>query len=143
MIAKPANLGWVHRLLIVLVVINIIGDIGNVVFWYASPDSQGSLLGGYIASATGGANALIAGSVILLVVAVVYIVSLFGLLKKMQWAPLLIIAISVANRVLAVFLYLISPAFAFWGVWTAILIAVASLDWLKMKNTKKEELKAP
>ncbi len=72
--------------------------------------------------------------------AVVYAVALFGLLKKMVWAPLLVIAISVANRVLALPLYFISPAFAFWAIWTVILIVVSYLDLKKLK-TKPEPTK--
>ena len=116
------------------VVINIIGDIGNVAFWWANPFSRdASLNTGYIASATGNGNSLIAGTIILLVVSVVYAAALFGLLKKMSSAPLLIIILSVVNRVIALPLYFISPAFAFWAVWTAILLVVSYLDWKKLK----------
>ncbi len=134
MTAKAANLGKLHTVLILFVIVNIIGDIGNVAFWWANPASRGASLNtGYIATAAGVDNALIAGTVILLVVSVVYVAALFGLLKKMAWAPLLVIAISIANRVLAVPLYFISPALAFWAIWTVILIVVSYLDWKKLK----------
>ncbi len=134
MTAKAVKLGKLHTILILFVAINIIGDIGNVVFWWANPSSRdASLNTGYIASVAGNDNALIAGTVILLVVSAVYAVALFGLLKKMTWAPLLVIAISIANRVIALPLYYISPAFAFWAVWTAILVVLSYLDWKKLK----------
>jgi len=76
---------------------------------------------------------LIAGTVILLVVSMVYAAALFGLLKKMAWSPLIVIVISVVNRVIALPLYFISPAFAFWAVWTVILVVVSYLDWKKLK----------
>lgn len=137
MIAKPASLGWIHKILILFVVINIIGDIGNIAFWWINPSSRdASLNTGYIATVAGADNALIAGTVILLVVSVVYAVALFGLLKKMLWAPLLVIAISIANRALALPLYFISPAFAFWAVWTVILVVLSYLDWKKLKGLK-------
>ena len=82
----------------------------------------------------GNFNALIAGTIILLVVSVVFIIGLFGLMKRMKWAPQLIIAISVANRALAIVLYLISPAFGFWAVWSIILIALSYFDWRKMNT---------
>ena len=127
-------MGKLHTVLILFVVINIIGDIGNVAFWWANPSSRdASLNTGYIASVTGNGNALIAGTIILLVVSVVYAAALFGLLRTMAWAPLLIIAISVVNRVIALPLYFISPAFAFWAVWTAILLVISYLDWKKLK----------
>jgi hypothetical protein len=134
MTTKPASLGTIHKILILFVAINIIGDIGNVAFWWASPDSRGASLNtGYIGVAAGIDNALIAGTITLLVVAVVYIAALYGLMKRLKWAPLLIIAISVANRALALVLYFISPAFAFWAIWTIILVALAYLDWRKIK----------
>jgi hypothetical protein len=131
---KPPNLGWTYKLLIVFVTINIIGDIGNVIFWWVNPDSRGlSLNTGIIGVAAGSDAALIAGSVTLLVVAAIYAAGLYGLVKRKLWSPLLIIAISIANRVLALFLYLISPAFAFWAVWTVILVVLSYLVWRKMK----------
>jgi hypothetical protein len=136
MTAKPASLGKIHKILIVLVAINIIGDIGNVLFWWISPASRTASLNTSIIGAHAGVQAaLAAGTLILLVVSVVYIVALFGLLKKKMWAPKIIIAISVVNRALALVLYYISPAFAFWAVWSIILIAVAYFDWSKMHKT--------
>ncbi len=135
MTAKAVKLGKLHTILILFVAINIIGDIGNIAFWWANPSSRdASLNTGYIASVAGNDNALIAGTVILLVVSAVYAVALFGLLKKMTWAPLLVIAISIANRIIALPLYYISPAFAFWAVWTAILVVLSYLDWKKLKG---------
>jgi hypothetical protein len=132
---KPASLGIIHKVLIAFVAINIIGDIGNVAFWWANPASRvASLNTGYIGINAGISNAITAGTLILLVVSFVYIVALFGLLKRLKWAPKLIIAISVANRALAIVLYFISPAFAFWAVWSIILIAVSYFDWRKMNT---------
>jgi hypothetical protein len=134
MTTKSTSKGIVHKILLLFIAINIIGDIGNIAFWWASPSSRASSLNtGYIGVSAGIDNALIAGTVVLLVVAVVYIASLFGLIKRMKWALPLIIAISIANRALALVLYFISPAFAFWAVWTVILVILAYLDWRQMK----------
>ncbi len=133
MITEHPNLGWIHKILLVFVAVNIVGDVGNVVFWLASPDSRASSLNtGYIGAVAGVQNALIAGTIILLVVAAVYAIALFGLLKRDKWAPQLVIAISVINRALALILYLISPAFAFWAIWSIILIVISYFDWRKM-----------
>jgi len=133
MTTKPASLGKIHKILMFFVIINIVGDIGNVALWWANSASRAASLNtGYIGVAAGVGNALIAGTIVLLVVAAVYIVALFGLLKRMIWAPELIIAISVANRALALVLYFISPAFAFWAIWSIILIALSYFDWSKM-----------
>jgi uncharacterized membrane protein len=135
--AKAAGLGIIHKILIVFIILNIIGDIANIAFWYAIPSSRGSLLDGYIGNAAGaaGANtALAAGSIVLAVVSIVYIAAVFGLFKKMKWVPLLVIAISVANRALALVLYPISFALVFWAIWTIILVVLAYLDYRKMKT---------
>jgi hypothetical protein len=134
MTTKPASLGIIHKILIVFIILNIFGDIGNVVFWWTNSDSRTSLNMGYIGTVATRSDALTAGTVVLLVVAVIYIVALFGLLKRTKRAPQLIIAISVINRALALVLYLISPAFAFWAIWTIILIAISYFDWRKMNT---------
>ena len=87
MTTKPVCQGIIHKILMLFIAINIIGDIGNVAFWWASPSSRAASLNtGYIGVAAGIDNALIAGTIVLLVVAVVYIASLFGLMKQMKWA---------------------------------------------------------
>ena len=150
--SQTAPKNRINTVLILFVLLNIIGDIGNVIFWYASPSSQSSLVGGttggvemtggYIAQWAGADAALAAGTIILLVVSVVYIAALFGLLKRRTWAPLLVIAISIANRVLAVFLFELSFAFVFWGVWTIILVVVAAFDYRKLSSSASA-MKAP
>jgi hypothetical protein len=119
------------------VLINILGDIGNVVFWWANSASRAASLNtGFIGVNAGIGNALIIGTIVLLVVALVYIIALYGLMKQMKWAPKLIIVITVVNRGLALILYFISPAFVFWAVWSIILIALAYFDWRKMNTAK-------
>jgi hypothetical protein len=123
----------VNTILIVLILVNIIGDIGNIIVWYADPSTRAlSLNTGYIASMVGAERALVAGAITLAVVAIVYLTALFGLFKKLKWAPLLVIAISIANRAIAAFLYLFSGAFFIWAIWTVVLVVVAALDYRKM-----------
>jgi hypothetical protein len=64
---------WINLILILLAMVNIIGDIGNIGLWYASSDSQESLRGSYIANVAGAENALIAGTLVLAIVAFAYI----------------------------------------------------------------------
>ena len=136
MSTKAVNLGVIHKVLILFVIINIIGDIGNIIAWWAVTSMPGlSLYNSYIGTAVNNnPTTLIIGSVILLIVAAVYAVSLSGLIKNIKWAPLLVIAISIVNRAIAVGLYLLSPAFAFWAVWTVILVVFAYHDLRKMKT---------
>ena len=126
------------------VVINIIGEVGNVIAWWAVPSMQISLNGGELNGVTSPAsllsttvgknNALIIGSVLLLAVAITYIYTLIALRKKQPQTPLMIIGVSLVNRVIAVFIFALSEAFIFWGIWTVILVIVAYLDWSKMKT---------
>jgi len=134
---KPARLGIIHKIFMLFILINIIGEIGNVAFWWANSASRAaSLNNSIIGVAAGIGNALIAGTIVLLVIAVVHIIALYGLMKQMKWAPKLIIVITVVNRALALILYFISPAFVFWAVWSIILIALAYFDWSKMNTVK-------
>jgi hypothetical protein len=146
MTSQKENRNRINTFLVVLVLINIIGDIGNIIFWYAEPSSRGSLIGGniggiefkggYIAVTAGADAAVIAGTTILTIVSIIYVVGLYGLLKRRTWAPLLVIAISIANRAMALLLFELNEAFAFFSVWTVILVVVAYLDYRKLSATK-------
>jgi hypothetical protein len=111
----------------IFVLVNIIGDIGNIALWYGIPSLQTSLQGGLIASALGAGEALAAGTGILAAVSTIYAVSLFGLFKRQKGGSLLVIAISVANRAFALLLFEVKPPFFF--VWTGILVFAAFIDY--------------
>ena len=137
MTVKPARLGIIHKIFMLFILINIIGEIANVAFWWVNPASRAASLNtSYIGVTVGIGNALIVGTIILLAVAVVHIIALYGLMKRMKWAHQLIIVNSVVNRALALILYFISPAFVFWAVWSIILIILAYFDWSKMNTVK-------
>lgn len=137
MTVKPARLGIIHKIFMLFILINIIGEIGNVAFWLANSASRAASLNNSIIGVVAGiGNALIIGTIVLLAVAVVHIIALFGLMKQTKWAPQLIIVITVVNRGLALILYVISPAFVFWAVWSIILIVFAYFDWRKMNTLK-------
>jgi hypothetical protein len=62
----------IHTILMFLVIINIIGDVGNVVFWFANASSRAASLNtSYLATTIGIDNALIMGLAFLLVVAII------------------------------------------------------------------------
>ena len=137
MTIKPARLGIIHKILMLFVLINAIGDIGNIVIWWTNSASRAASLNtAYIGVTVGIANALIVGTIALLVVAVVYIIAFYGLMKQMKWAHQLIIFNTVVNRALALILYFVSPAFMLWAVWSIILITLAYFDWGKMNAAK-------
>lgn len=144
MATELPNLGVIHKILMLFVAINIIGEVGNVIAWWVVPSMQISLNGGelngvtspasFLSTAVGREGALIIGSVLLLVVAATYTYSLIGLRKKQPQTPLIIIGVSVVNRVIAVFVFALNEAFIFWAIWTVILVVVGYLDWSKMKT---------
>ncbi len=141
---KTVGKSRINTVLTVFVLITIIGEVGNVGFWFASESSRAASLNtSYLATAIGVDNALFAASAILLIVAVVYAVSLVGLFRKQKWAPLLVIGISIVNRLLALLIYFVSPAFAFWGVWTIILVVAAVMDYRKLSPALKSEPASP
>jgi hypothetical protein len=133
---------WINTILIIFVLLNIIGDVGNIIVWLAVPEMRASLVGGvmngvelnggYLAAVAGDQAALIAGTVTLAVISILYVVALVGLLKRNKQATLGVIAISVANRALALALFEVNSAFAVWGIWTVILVVVAYLDYRKL-----------
>jgi uncharacterized membrane protein len=149
---KTTGKNRINTVLIFFILLNAIGDIGNVIFWHANPSSQGSIVGGvmgdvplkggYINSVLGASATLAFGSVTLIIVAAIYLIAMFGLFKKQNWGPLLVIAISIVNRVIAAFLYELSMAFTFWAVWTVILVAVAFLDYRKLTTNPQTPVAA-
>jgi hypothetical protein len=127
---KTKGISRIHRLLMFFVVVNIIGELGTVAFWYGSPSSRVSLLPSILGTSINNESVTLAvGSALTALVAVVYIVSLLGLTKKQKWGSLMVIAISIVNRVLALVIYEISVAFVFWLIWTVILLVFAYLDF--------------
>ena len=70
------------------------------------------------------------------VVAVLNVVALIAVQKKMQIGPLMVIAIAIANRILGLYLFVISAGQALFISWSAILIVFALLDYMQL--TKKE-----
>jgi hypothetical protein len=130
---KKVELGLIGKILAVCIAINIIGDIGNVVFWWVNPESRGlSLNTGYLGVTSGVDSALTVGTVILLIVSLAYVVALFGVVRRVAWMPLLVVSVSIVNRGLALLLYAFSAAFLFWTVWTVILVVLSCLVWRRL-----------
>ena len=124
----------VHLLLMLIVALNIIGLVANIGQWQANPEpwTRDSLLQSDIAGLVGAENALATGSIILATIAVVYGIALAGLFAKKKWGPLLVIANSIANRAIALFLFAPNITFFVFIPWTIILLIVAYLDFRKI-----------
>lgn len=131
---KPAHASLVTKILLVMVALNVAGNIANVVIWLMSPSwndpsLRESLYGGLIASFAGQEAALMISSAIILSYATLYAISAFGLLRKSKWAPLLIIEVSIVDRALALVIFELSPGFLIWTVWKIVMISLAVYLW--------------
>lgn len=81
--SKTVNIGIIGKILMLFIVLNIVGEAGNVIYWWAIPDSTAlSLNDSLIGAAVGAQGALISGTVILLAVAATYAYALYGLIRK-------------------------------------------------------------
>jgi hypothetical protein len=99
-----------------LVAANIILDFVAIAIWLI-PSTQWSIyrLGFTIV----GAEAAVA--------AVLFAVTLFGLMKKKPWAPIFAILITVAQRVFATYVFYPSPAIFLTLIWSLMIIFFAYL----------------
>ena len=131
--SKLLNANLITKILLILVTFNIAGDIIAAAMFLWDPSlGELSVYGGLIASFAGKNGAVMITVAILFGYAVVYGVSVFGLLRKLKWALPLIIAVSVVNRALA--LGVIFEANVAWVIWSAlklVIIALAVYLWRK------------
>jgi hypothetical protein len=116
---KPLYAGLITKILLFLVILNIVGNILNIVIWVMAPSwndltMRDSLNGGLIARFAGNDAALVISSAIIFSYAAVYAISAYGLLSKAKWAPLLIIKVSIVDRALALVIFELTEGF-FYG----------------------------
>jgi hypothetical protein len=127
--AKASKLGYadlITKILLILTILNIAGNISNVVIWLMDPSMRDiSLNGGLIASFVGNDGALVISSAIILFYATAYAIAAFGLFSKSKWAPLLIIDVSIVDRALALVIFQLNSAFLIWSAWKIVMISLA------------------
>jgi hypothetical protein len=130
---KLAHANLITKILTVLVTLNIAGDVLAAAFFLWDPSLGAlSVYGGLIASFAGNNGAVMITIAILLGYAVVYAVSVFGLLRKFKWAPPLVIAVSLVNRALALgVIFEPNVAWLIWSAWKLVIIALAFILWRK------------
>ena len=131
--SKLSHANLITKILLILIVLNIAGDVLAAAFFLWDPSlGELSVYGGLIASFVGKSGAVMITSAILLGYAVVYAVSVFGLLSKLKWAPPLVIAVSVVNRALALgVIFEPNVAFLIWSAWKLVIISLAFYLWRK------------
>jgi hypothetical protein len=131
--SKLTSANLITKILLILIILNIAGDIAAATMFLWDPSlGELSVYGGLIASFAGKYNAVLITIAILLGYAVVYAVSVFGVLKKLKWAPPLVIAVSVVNRTLALgIIFEANVAWLIWSAWKLGIIALAFYLWRK------------
>jgi len=111
-----------RKILTRLVAVNILLDVAAAAIWIF-PETHWSVYQlGYMAAI---AEALAA--------AAVFAVALYGLKKNKSWAPILVLTLTVAQRVFATYIFYPSPALALTLVWSLMLATFAVLT---IKNQK-------
>jgi hypothetical protein len=132
--SKVLNANLITKILLILIILNIAGDVLAAAFFLWDPSlGELSVYGGLIASFAGGNGAVMITVAILLGYAVVYAVSVFGLFRKLKWAPILVIAVSVFNRALALgVIFEPNVAWIIWSAWKLFIVAFAFYLWRKM-----------
>ena len=87
--SKNAHANLITKILLILIVLNIAGDVLAAAFFLWDPSlGELSVYGGLIASFAGKNGAVMITSAILLGYALVYAVCVFGVLSKLRWARL-------------------------------------------------------
>src|SRR5665647_714294 len=126
--SRLAHSNLIAKILIIMTILNIAGNISNVVIWLMSPSwgdpsMRDSLNDGLIASFVGKDGALVISSAIILFYATVYAIAAFGLFRKSKWAPLLIIEISIVDRALALVIFQLNSGFLIWSAWKIVTVS--------------------
>ena len=108
-----------HKTLARLIAANIILDITAIAIWAALPANTWN--GMYrLDSFIAGLEAALA--------AAFFVVTLFGLKRRKKWAPILAIALTVTQRVFAVYVFFPSIAIPIPLIWSVVIIYFAFKD---------------
>jgi hypothetical protein len=131
--SKLLNANLITKILLILIILNIAGDvIAAALFLWGPSLGELSVYGGLIAGFAGKNGAVTITTAILLGYAGVYAFSVFGLLRKLKWAPILVIAVSVLNRALALgVIFEPNVAWLIWSAWKLVIVAFAVYLWRK------------
>ena len=102
----------------ILLTLTIIGEVGSIIVWYSQPDMRMTLIVDYTTAIIASAAA-----------AVLNIVALIGVLRKSKWGSLLVIAISIPNRIAGLFLFESPASTGIFAIWTALLVIFAYMNY--------------
>lgn len=107
-----------HKTLLILLVLTIIGELASIIIWISHPELRMTLIVDYsIASAAAGVAALL------------NVIAFVGILRKSRWGSLLVIAVSIPNRILGLFFFEIPATTGLFAIWTALLVIFAYINY--------------
>ncbi len=113
-----------YPILMILITLSIIGSIVSMAIWDALPEMRNTLLVDYN-------EAIMAAAI----VSVFNLVALICLKLKIKWGSLLVIAITLVNRVIGFFHFGLTVGQIPFIVWSAILIIFALSEFKKTSKT--------
>jgi hypothetical protein len=109
-----------HKILFLLVLVQIIASFGSIVIWYTQPDMRMTLVVPYTDA-----------SIVAAVVGVLAIVALIGIRMNNKWAPVLVIILTVSSRVVGLMHFELSIAQAVFAVWSTVLVIVSIMNYME------------
>lgn len=114
-----------HKILSILVIIQIIASFASIVIWYTQPDMRMTLVVPYTDA-----------SIVAVIVGIVAIVVFLGVRMHTWWAPILVIILTLSNRIIGLMHFELSVAQAIFASWSAVLIIVSIMNYVEI--SKKE-----
>ena len=114
-----------HKILAILVLIQIIASFASIVIWFAMPDMRMTLVVPYTDA-----------SIVAAIVGILAIIAFWGIRMHSKWAPVLVIILTVSSRIVGLMHFELSIAQAVFAVWSVVLIIFSVLNYLE--TTRKE-----
>ena len=109
-----------HKILAMLVLVQIIASFASIAIWYTQPDMRMTLVVPYADASNVAA-----------IVDVLAIVAFLGVRMHAKWAPVLVIILTVSSRVVGLMHFELSVAQAVFAVWSAVLVIVSIMNYMK------------
>jgi len=113
--------GITHKILQLLVILTIIGEVFSIILWTAIPETRISLID------------LQLGIINAAIMIPLNLVALFGIIKGKKWGSLFFIAISIGNRLWSQPLF-IGGIHLIFVTWTALLVIFAFSEYKGLNN---------
>ena len=109
-----------HKILAMLVIVQIIASFASIAIWYTQPDLRMTLVVPYNDA-----------SIVAAIVGVVAIIAFLLVRMHNKWAPILVIILTVSSRIVGLMHFELSVAQAVFAVWSAVLIIVSIMNYME------------